>query len=236
MAVGVALDAAVEPAPQPLARRRLAGRERLGGLRRGPVRDRAGASRRRARAARAARRGRRAAAACSHARQNGLKTVNGRPSFVRGAPTSATKLPGCRRAATSPSAAPTRRSRAIANGETSEAKCTASRAGLARERAAARPPACPRARELAAALAQRRAQLAQRGRAGTTRGSRTGSGRRRAGAGRARRRARPGRPRGARRSARDGRARAGRAGTRRSRSRIAAGTARAALGAQPGRR
>ena len=60
----------------------------------------------------------------SHAFQNGVKTVNGRPSFVRGRPTSATKLPGTRRASTpaASSASHTARSRAIANGETSEAR------------------------------------------------------------------------------------------------------------------
>ncbi len=53
------------------------------------------------------------------ARQNGVKTAYG-----FGLPMSATKLPGVRRGSTpaSRSAASTRRSRAIANGETSEAK------------------------------------------------------------------------------------------------------------------
>ena len=62
----------------------------------------------------------------SHTRQNGVKTVNGRPSRVRGRPTSATKLPGTRRTSTpaASSASATRRSRATANGDTSEAKYT----------------------------------------------------------------------------------------------------------------
>ena len=64
---------------------------------------------------------------CSQARQNGLKTTNGLPCFVAGLPTSAMKLPGWRRTwATPSSAAVTRRSRAIANGDTSEAKWTVS--------------------------------------------------------------------------------------------------------------
>ena len=216
VALGVAIDPVGEPAAQPLARGGLAGRERLGGLGPRAVRDRTRRRARRAPRARAARRGPRAAAAAPSARQNGLKTRE--RATVRASAARRRRrrsCPDCRPHRRT--AASTRRSRAIANGETSEAKWTASApvsrassGSTASGRPARTNSSPPRSRSDVA-------QLPQRARAGTTRGWRTGSARRPAAAGRARTRARCARPRAAPRSARGGRARAGRAGTRRSR-------------------
>ena len=100
---------------------------------------------------------------CVHARQNGENTAYGLPALVRGLPTSATNSPGWRTGATpaSSSAAHTRLSRAIANGDTSEAKWTVSAPRLARERRELPRRVAGAHDEVGAAVAQRGAQLAQ---------------------------------------------------------------------------
>jgi hypothetical protein len=94
---------------------------------------------------------------CRHAFQNGVKTVNGWPSLVRGASTSATNRPGWRTTSAS-SAASTRRSRRRERGDVG-GEVHGPRAGLPRQlgqlalrRAAAHD-------EVRAALSQRRPQV-----------------------------------------------------------------------------
>ena len=123
MVLGVVVDAVAQPRVHLRAAGALAARERLGDLLLELERVQARDLARRAGptgtgtlrgAPWTSRRG-----SSFQARQNGVKTAYG-----FGLPMSATKLPGVRRGSTpaSRSAASTRLSRAIANGETSEAK------------------------------------------------------------------------------------------------------------------
>ena len=171
----------------------------------------------------------------SHTRQNGVKTVNGRPSarlagadvgdeVARHAP-----HPGCRRAPRP------RGGRGRSRTATRRRRSTPARPGLARQRGQRllRPPS--RRHELAAAGAQPRAQLLQAPQQELRPRRARGSARRGAGGGRARRRARRCRSPRRRGVAPGGRGRAGRGGARRSRWCMPRATARAAPGSRDGR-
>ena len=150
---------------------RLAGRERLA---RPPARARRRELARRrgrpGRAACAARRGSRAAAAAATRARTGVKTAYGLPAFVAAADVGDEVARACGARSTPPpsSAASTRRSRAIANGETSRGEVDGARRRVSRASAGSSLLRPARAHdEVAAALAQRVAQLAQAARAGT---------------------------------------------------------------------